>query len=171
MQNDPLFGSFGSVFRAPLPAIANALGVEHTTNDVVADARKVFDAPAPDQHDRVLLEIVAFARDVTRHFELIGETNARHLAQRRIRLFRRRGVDARTDPPLLRAGLHGRHLVPLARLLPWLADQLLYRRHLKPSSNRYCGRSPYYPKTRVEPASSKKHGLSPRHLKVGKAHD
>src|SRR5665809_132725 len=50
-----LLGSFCSVFRSPLPAIADALGVEHTANDVVAYARKVFDAPAPDQHHRQLL--------------------------------------------------------------------------------------------------------------------
>src|SRR5665809_3743 len=122
-----LLGSFCSVFRSPLPAIADALGVEHTENDVVAYARQVFDAPAPDQHHRMLLKVMSLAGDVARHFKLIGEAHARDLAKGRIGLLRGRGVDARTDPPLLRAGLHGRHLVPLSRLLARLADQLLYR--------------------------------------------
>src|SRR4030066_536847 len=127
-----LLGSFSSVFGAPLPAVAYALGVEHATNDVVAYARKILDAPAPDQHHRALFKIMALAGDVARHFELIGEANARHLAECRVGVFRGRGVDARTDPPLLRAGLHGRNLVPLHRLLARLADERLYRRHGAP---------------------------------------
>src|SRR5262245_28170196 len=70
------------------------------------------------------------ARDIARHFQTVGQSHARDLAQSRVRLLRRRGVDARAHPTLLRVGLHGRHFVPLARLAARLADQLLYRRHL-----------------------------------------
>src|SRR4029453_1297680 len=132
MQNDPLFGSFGSVFGAPLTAIAHALGIEHAANDVIAYAGKVLDASAPDQPHRVLLKIMSLAGDIARHLELIGKADARDFAQRRVRLLRRRGVDARTHPPLLRVGLHGRYFVPLHRLAARLADQLLYRRHSLP---------------------------------------
>src|ERR1700687_893990 len=67
MSSDPfpirettqLLGSFGSIFGAPLTAVAYALGVKHAANDMVAYARKVLDAPAPDQPHRVLLEIMA----------------------------------------------------------------------------------------------------------------
>src|SRR5262245_30891982 len=126
---------------------------------MVAHAGKVFHASAPDQHDRVLLEIMALARNVTGHFELIGETHARHFAQRRVRLLRRRGVDAPTNPPLLRAGLQGRHLVPLDRHSARLADQLLYRRHLA-----FVRSS-----KRAEPASSKIPGVRPTIPSVGKS--
>jgi len=54
---------------------------------VVAHARKVLDAAAADQHHRVLLQVVAFAANVTRDFEAVGQAYARDLAQRRIRLF------------------------------------------------------------------------------------
>src|SRR6185436_17758124 len=119
-------------FGAPLTAIAHALGIEHAANDVIAYAGKVLDASAPDQHHRVLLKIMSLARDIARHLELIGKTDARDLAQRGVRLLRRRRVDARTDPPLLRVGLHGRYFVPLHRLAARLADELLYRRHSLP---------------------------------------
>ena len=35
------------------------LRVEHAADDVVAHARQVLDAAAADQHDRVLLQVVA----------------------------------------------------------------------------------------------------------------
>src|SRR4029078_12431238 len=124
-----LLGSFGSIFGAPLPAVADALGVEHAANDVIAYARKVLDAAAPDQHHRMLLQIMSLARDVAGHFHLIGKTDAGDLAQGGVGLLRRRGVDARTHSPFLRAGLHRRHFVPLDRLLARLADELLNRRH------------------------------------------
>ena len=107
----------------------DALGVEHAADDVVAHAGQVLHAAAADQHHRVLLQVVALARDVARHLDPVGQADARHLAQRRVRLLRRRRVDARADAALLRAGLHRRYLVPLSGLSPRLADELLYRRH------------------------------------------
>ena len=44
--------------------VGDALAVEHAPDDVVADARQVADAAAPDQDDRVLLEVVPFTADV-----------------------------------------------------------------------------------------------------------
>ena len=41
-----------------------ARGVERAADDVVANAREVLHAAAADEHDRVLLEVVALARDV-----------------------------------------------------------------------------------------------------------
>ena len=72
-------------------------------NDVIAHAGQVLDAAAADQHHRVLLQVVPFARNVARHLEAVGQPHPRHLAQCRVRLFRRRRIDARADAPLLRA--------------------------------------------------------------------
>src|SRR5512141_3158924 len=85
----------GAVFRAPLAAIAYALGVEHAANNVIAHAGQVLDAAAPDQDHRVLLEVMPLARDIAGHFQPVGQAHARDLAQSRVRLLRRRRVDAR----------------------------------------------------------------------------
>src|SRR5262249_2787880 len=79
--------------------------------------------------DRVLLQIMALARDVADHLEAVGEADLGDLAQRRVRLLRRRGVDAGAHAALLRALLQRRHL--LLRMLrdARLADQLVDGRH------------------------------------------
>src|SRR5690606_10983285 len=75
------------------------------------------------------LQIVALTRDVACHFKPVGETNARDLTKRRVRLLRGGRIDARTNTALLRAGLKGRHFVTRKLLLARLADELVDRRH------------------------------------------
>src|SRR6185369_13939089 len=124
-----LFRTLGAVLRTALLAVLDALGVEHAAQDVVTHAGQVLDATAADHHHRVLLQVMALAWDVADHFEAVGEAHLGDLAQRRVRLLRRRRIDARADAALLRALLERRHL--LLRLLhhPRLADQLVDRRH------------------------------------------
>src|SRR6266446_4971886 len=124
-----LLRALGAVFRTALAAVFDTLSVERTANDVVPYPRQVLDSAAPDQDYGVLLQIVALARDVARHLEPVGQADARHLAQRRIGLFRRGRVDARAHPALLRARFHGRHFVACHLRPPRIADQLVYRRH------------------------------------------
>src|SRR5271168_5064646 len=62
--SDASLRPLGAVQRAALPALGDALGVEHATQYMVPHARQVLDAPAADQHDRVLLQVVALAGDV-----------------------------------------------------------------------------------------------------------
>src|SRR6266852_1684392 len=116
----------GAVFRAALAPVLDALGVMRAADDVIAHAGEILDPAAADEHHRVLLEIVALAGDIARHLEAVGEADARNLAQRGIRLFRRRRVDARADPAFLRALLHRRNLVARQLLLSWLVEQLVY---------------------------------------------
>src|SRR3954451_4239874 len=126
------------VLRAGLLAIRHAGGVQRAADDLVADARQVLDAAAAHEHDGVLLQVVALARDVDRDLHLVREPHAGHLAQSRVRLLRRGGVDARAHPATLRRG----HLLlaALAGLQAWggellrlrvaaLPDQLGRRRH------------------------------------------
>src|SRR5262249_10965941 len=82
-----------------------------------------------DHHHRMFLQIVPLARDVADHFETVGEANLGDLAQRRIRLLRRRRVDARAYAAFLRRSLQRRNLVPVARRDPRLPDQLVDGRH------------------------------------------
>src|ERR1700675_1117996 len=117
-----LFRSLGAVFRAALAPVLDALGVVRAADDVIAHAGQILDPAAADQHYRVLLQIVALAGDIAGHLEAVGEAHARALAQRRVRLFRRRRVDARADPALLRALLHRRNLVARDLRHPRIAD-------------------------------------------------
>src|SRR4029453_8257039 len=105
-----------SVFGAPLLPILHALSIEHTAQNVVAHPRQVLDAAAADHHHRVLLQIMALARDVADHLEAVGEPHLCDLAQRRVRLLRRGRVDARADSALLRRLLQRRHGVTLGLL-------------------------------------------------------
>src|SRR5919199_525315 len=127
-----------AVLGAGLLAIRHPGGVERAAHDLVAHARQVLDAAAAHEHHGVLLQVVALARDVDRDLHLVGEPHAGHLAQSRVRLLGRGGVDARADPATLRRG----HLLlaALAGLQAWggellrlgvaaLADQLGRRRH------------------------------------------
>src|SRR5919107_124578 len=102
-----LFGTLGAVLRTTLPAVLDALRVEHAAKHVIAHARKIADTAAADQHDAVLLEVVALAGDVADHFALVGQADLGHLAQRRVRLLGRRRIDARADAAALRRGPPG----------------------------------------------------------------
>ena len=67
--------TLGAVLRAALLAILYALGIKTTAHDVIADAWKVLDSPASDQHNRVLLEIVPFTADVADDLEPVREAH------------------------------------------------------------------------------------------------
>src|ERR687895_126308 len=66
-------GSLDAVAGAGLLAVGDAGGVEGAADDLVADARQVLDAASPDQDDRVLLQVVALARDVGRDLHPVSE--------------------------------------------------------------------------------------------------
>src|SRR5580700_3361420 len=124
-----LLRTLGAVERAALLAILDALGVQHATDDVVAHARQVLDAAAADQDHAVFLKIMAFAGNVGQRFEAVGQAHLGDLAQRGVRLLRRRGVDAGADGALLRALLQGRNLVALRLGAARLANELIDCRH------------------------------------------
>src|SRR6266516_3634805 len=92
-----------AVTAASLLAVAHALRVQRAADDLVPDAGQVLHPTATHQHDRVLLEVVADARDVRRDLDAVAQPDACHLAQRGVRLLRRRCVDARANTTPLRA--------------------------------------------------------------------
>src|SRR5262249_13452831 len=133
-----LFRTLRAVLGTALLAVLDALRVEHAAQDVVANAGQVLDAAAADHDDRVLLQVMALARDVADHLEAVGEADFRDLAQRRVRLLRRGRVDAGAHTALLRALLESRELLARPVRHPRLADELIDRRHarLHPHSGR-----------------------------------
>lgn len=100
---------------------------------MVANAGKVANAAAADEHDRVLLQVVAFTRDVRDDFAAVGQADLGDLAKRRVRLLRGGRIDAGADAALLRVLLHRRDLgLGLLRFAA-LADQLIDCGHVKTS--------------------------------------
>src|SRR5215469_14900415 len=118
-----------AVPAACLLAVAHALGVEGTADDLVADTRQVPHPAAAYQHDRVLLQVVPDARDVGGDLDLAGEPDSGHLAQGRVRLLGRGRIDARANAPALWASLQGRGRGLGYLVLAALADQLLDSGH------------------------------------------
>src|ERR1043166_2493148 len=97
-----ILGTLRAVLGAALTPLLDAAGVEGSANGVVANAGKVLHTAAADHDAGVLLEVVPFAADVGDDFEAVGETDLGDLAQSRVRLLRRGGVDAGTHAALLR---------------------------------------------------------------------
>src|SRR5215210_3560536 len=93
-----------AVLRAGLLAVADAGGVERPAHDLVAHARQILHAAAAHEHDGVLLQVVALTGDVGRDLGRARDPHTRDLAQRRVRLLRRRRVHARADAAALRCG-------------------------------------------------------------------
>src|SRR5688500_10849789 len=116
------------VLAARLLASLHADRVERPADDVVPDARQVLHASPADQHDRVLLQVVPHARNVRRHLDAVGQPDARDLAQRRVRLLRRRGENPHANAALLRRSLKGGAVCPVAKLLAPITNELAYRR-------------------------------------------
>src|SRR5215470_9975328 len=99
-----------AVTAAGLLAVADTLGVQRTANDLVADAGEVLHTAATDEHDRVLLQVVADAGDVRGHLDLAAELDPGDLAQRRVGLLGGSGVHARAHTAPLRTALQRRGL-------------------------------------------------------------
>src|SRR5215217_7714858 len=76
------FGPFRSILRASLFAIGNTDRVERAANHVIADAGEVLHAAASDQDDRVLLQVVTDAGNISRDLDAVGQAHASDLAER-----------------------------------------------------------------------------------------
>jgi hypothetical protein len=122
-------GTLGTILGAALLAVGDADRIERSTHNVVANSREILDATAADEHDRVLLQVVADAWDVGRNFDPVREANARNLAEGRVWLLGGLGVDAGADATTLRRTLERRagSLITSGRAA--LLDELMERRH------------------------------------------
>src|SRR3954454_8471725 len=112
-----------AVAAASLLAVADSLGVERAADALVPDAGQVLHPAAAHEHHRVLLQVVADARDVGGHLDAAGEADASDLAQRRVRLLRRGRVDARAHPAALGRTLQRRGLGLLDLVSASFADE------------------------------------------------
>src|SRR3546814_8009500 len=75
-----LFGSLGAVLRTALLAVLHTLRIENAAQDVIAHAGTDAHTAAADQHDAVLLAVVAFAGDIGDDLALVGTTDSGEMA-------------------------------------------------------------------------------------------
>src|SRR6187551_2807421 len=131
-------GSLDPVERAGLLAVRDPGRVERAANDLVADAWQILDPAAADEHNRVLLQVVALPGDVGGDLHPVGEAHTGDLAQGRVRLLRRYRGDTGADAAPLRRGdallaplprLEARRRRLLLRALAALANKLVRVRH------------------------------------------
>ena len=86
-----LLRSFCPILRPLLLPTFNPCRIHHAADDVVTHARKVFNAPAANDNDRVLLQGVAFAGDISGYLHAVRKPHAANFAERGVRLLRSRG--------------------------------------------------------------------------------
>src|SRR5437899_2249536 len=77
-----MLGLLGSVPAAGLLAVGDAQRIANATDNLIAHTRQVANTTAAHEDDRVLLQIVTFARNVNRHFAAGRKPHAGDLAQR-----------------------------------------------------------------------------------------
>src|SRR6185436_14965068 len=117
-------GALRAVLRATLLAALHTNGVERATHDVIANARKILHAAPANQHERVLLQVVADAGNVRRDLDAVGQPDAGDLAKRGVRLLRRLREHTHAHTALLRTHLERRALGLGHDLLAPLSNEL-----------------------------------------------
>ena len=95
----------GTVEGTGLSPAIYASSIQSSSKDVVTYTRKVLYTTATDQHDAVLLEVVALARDVGIDLFGVGQTDTRYLTHSGVRLLRRRRINTKANATLLRASI------------------------------------------------------------------
>src|SRR5574338_624776 len=89
MSEQPLLALLlGAVLGTALLAVVYALEVKATTDNVVTHTWKVLNASTAHQHNSVLLQVVAFATDVSPDFVAAAQAHAGNLTQSRVWLLR-----------------------------------------------------------------------------------
>src|SRR5579862_4011653 len=123
-------GFLRPVFRTALAPLLNADRIQRAANHVIADARQVAHATATNQDDRVLLQVVADARDIGVHLDPVGQPHTRHFPERGVRLLGRGRLHLRAYAAFLRRAFERARLGLEGLLDASPSDQLIYRGHL-----------------------------------------
>ena len=121
-------GPLGTVLGTGLHTVLDRSSVVGATDDVITDTREVTDTTAADEHDGVLLQVVALTRDVSSNFDAVDKANTGNLTKSRVRLLRARGEDAGAHAALLGVVLQSSVLGLLGHGTTALANQLVNSR-------------------------------------------
>src|SRR5208282_5437805 len=117
-----------AVFGAALAPFLHTNRIERPANHVIADTGEIAHAAAADQHHRVLLQVVPYSRNISINFDSVRKPDARHLAQRGVRLLGRRRLHLGAHATLLRRSFQCARLDLETLLDARLANQLINRR-------------------------------------------
>ena len=74
-------GSLCTIFGAALFAAINTLCIKCSADDVITDTRQVLNTAAANHNDGVLLQVVAYAGDVSSYFITICQTDTGDFTQ------------------------------------------------------------------------------------------
>src|ERR1700740_1802228 len=72
-------GALGSVLRPALLTVGHAHRIQRAAHNVIAHTRKILHTAAADQHNRVLLQVVADAGNVGGDLNPVGLPDTSHL--------------------------------------------------------------------------------------------
>ena len=107
-MGESTLGAFDTVLGAAAAALVDAGTVKGATDNVVTNTRKVFDPPATDEDDAVLLKAVPLVGNVGDDFIPAGKTDLGHLPDSGIRLLGGTGHDLGANPTAKRIFAQGR---------------------------------------------------------------
>jgi len=96
--------------------------IQCPSHDVIAYTGQVFYPPASNEHDGVLLEVVAFTAYIGVYFFAIGEAHTCHLPQGRVGLFGSSGIYPQTNATALGAGAQGGRFALFLLVFPSFSD-------------------------------------------------
>ena len=126
----PSLRALHSVLRTTDTASLHADGVALTSHHMVTYAGQILHPSSPDEHDTVLLETVAFIRDVGNDLKAIGKAHLCNLPHGGVRLLRRPRIHLKAHTLAEGTILQRPRSRLLLRLFPSLTNQLIYRWHL-----------------------------------------
>ena len=86
-----LFWCFCSIFASLLFSAFNAGKIQNAADNVIANARKIFNPAAADNHNGMFLQVMAFTRNICGNFLAVGQANSGNFPQSRVRFFRSGG--------------------------------------------------------------------------------
>src|ERR1700722_3931236 len=131
-----LLRPLGAVLRTSLHPARDSHRIQCSPNQVIPNARQILHTPPANEHNRVLLQVVTDAGNISRHFNPVCQAHPRHLPQRRVGLLRGLRIHTGTHTALLRASLQCRTGRLVTGPLATLSHQLVKRRHALPLLSR-----------------------------------
>ena len=124
-HNDSGLRPFCSVLRTALPPVSYSRCIQNAPDRVITNTGQILYSPSPNQHNRMFLEIVALATNVTGDLKTVRQPYSGDLPERRIRLLRSCRIHPRTHPPFLRGLPQRRHSRFLDLSVTWLPHKLV----------------------------------------------
>jgi hypothetical protein len=158
---------FRSILRPSLFAIRYTHRIKGSANHVIANSRQVFHTPSSNQNNRVLLEVMAYAGNISCDLNAVGQPDARDFTQCRIRFLWGLCIDTRAYTSFLRRALEGRTGCLVLNSLAAFANKLIYCRQRLPlflliCSIRVCRNCPLSERKKALPASFRNQSGSQR---------